>query len=203
MPTGDHFYELAAEQYFAFAGELHEVLMSVHDGQWQVWQGDYGALPGGCQFEPWAVYGYSFTATRTVQLTDVDGRALVQQTRDLLLSLGRTVDYTESPAAATGFNVTGSKGDLGTIRLSVKETTGEVRVRASTPCRHGSATELAPMVWADHLDLDFQGGRLLPATEGPDSVLLFYFPPDGPRYYDENWDPVDPQPLVTSPQRRP
>ena len=81
--------------------------------------------------------------------------------------------------------------------VSVIPTTGSLIVTADSDCAPGSADELGDMVFGGSEDM--ARWRWLPATEGPEWVPQFYFPPDGPVYYNEDGTPVDPQPVVTDP----
>ncbi|MGA7147728.1 MAG: hypothetical protein WBX17_04460 [Microbacterium sp.] len=193
-PQGDALYAAGEERYTAFATGLHDVLMTVHDQTWDVKQNDYGAAPISCPGSG----GYFFQALRRATPSDADATDLERRAREALEALDLEVT---SSVLGSGdrqeYNVVGVGGVFERVVVAIQVASGSVLVTAKSTCAPGSAPELGDLVFADSTARD--QWRLLPATEGPDSVPQFYFPPDGPVYYDEAGDPIQPQPVVTDP----
>ncbi len=193
-PEGDALYAAGAEAHSAFASGLHSVLMAVHEDTWAVRQNDYGAAPIPCD----DAEGYSFHSIREATLAGADADELTARAVSALESLDLEVT---SQVLGSGEReqraVVGVGGAFERLVVTVTPASGVVLVTATSACSPGSAHDLGRLVFAQSMARD--QWRLLPATEGPDSVPQFYFPADGPLYYDEAGDPIDPQPVVTEP----
>lgn len=193
-PEGDALYAAGAEQYGEFAGGLHSVLMAVHDDTWSVRESDYGAAPTTCS----GGEGYFFHAIREATPTGADADELESRATQALQALDLDVtSQVLGSGEAEQRSVVATGGAFDRLTITIHPANGVVLVTASSTCSDGSAAELGDLVFAQSTARD--QWRLLPATEGPDSVPQFYFPADGPLYYDEAGDPIDPQPVVTDP----
>lgn len=201
-PTGDDLYGTAADKYSAMAEGLHSVIMAVEPTDWAVDQGAHGAHPRSCQDDAGAD-GYFLNAVRTLALPDADVDALTASAVDAFASLGVEASVTTlGEGDAQERNIIGEGGFAQRTVVTIRTATGDIRVTTQTDCTPGSAHDLAALVFGEER-LPADPWRRLPATEGPDSVPQFYFPPDGPVYYDEAGTPVEPQPLVTDPPTAP
>jgi hypothetical protein len=199
-PTGDELYQSGADAYFPFAGDLHSVLMAVHDGDWAVDQGQHGALPVSCQRGP-DDFGYMIVAARSVVIDDVDAGTIIDSASAALDELGLDVSVSAFGSGDTEErNVVGTGGSLGRAAVTLRPASGLVRVTAQTACLEGSAFDLGVLVFGDD---KLDAGRRLPAFEGPGTVPQFYFPADGPLFYDEDGAPILPQPVVTEVPKAP
>lgn len=191
-PEGEALYTAGAERYDEFASGLHAVLMAVHEDTWAVRQKDFGAVPIACEDGK----GYSFHAIREATPTGVSADELQQRAERSLEELGLEVS-TEVFGSGEDEQraIVGTGGIFDQAAVTIRPATGVVLVTAGSTCGEGSAAELGDLVFAESTARD--QWRYLPATEGPASVPQFYFPSDGPVYYDEAGDPVDPQPVLT------
>ena len=190
----DGLYAAGREHHEEFATGLHDVLMAVDPDTWAVRQGDYGAAPVTCEGGD----GYFFHAIREATPQGADADELVRRTTEALDRLD--LDVTSEVLGAGDDEqraIVGVGAVFERLAVTIRPATGVVLVTASSVCGPGSAAALGDLVFAGSTARD--QWRLLPATEGPDSVPMFYFPPDGPVYYDAAGDPVDPQPVVADP----
>lgn len=193
-PGGDALYAAGAERYDEFAGGLHSVLMAVHADTWSVRERDYGAAPTTCS----GGEGYFFHAIREATPPNADADQLQSRAIQALEALDLDVTTQVFGAGdAEQRSVVATGGVFDRLTITIHPANGAVLVTASSACADGSAAELGDLVFAQSTARD--QWRLLPATEGPDTVAQFYFPADGPLYYDEAGDPIDPQPVVTDP----
>ncbi|MDD7930569.1 hypothetical protein [Microbacterium thalli] len=192
-------YAQARERFSAFAAGVHSVIMAIEPTEWSVVDGAYGAHPTGCQLGLSEEGGYRLVAVRGLELPGRDPLDVAAAASEALASLGIESDTTErGQADAREVTVVAEGGVAERTVVTIRPATGQVRVSSETECAPGSAHDLATEVFAEErLPADIW--RRLPATEGPSSVPQFFFPPDGPVYYDETGVPVQPQPLVTDP----
>lgn len=205
VPQGDDLYRDGEQRYLAMATTMHSVLMGVHEGEWTVPTGGYGAVPVGCTLGVGGDLGYRFSYRREATLPDMDGEAVSEAAtaafRDAGLS-GQAAAYGAGDAAE--WNLVAEDDDLGRVVVTIVPGESRVEVSADTPCAPGNAGELSRMVTDDEArGSDALTWRGLPAFEGPDSVPIFYFPVGSPVYFDEDGTPVEPQPVVTDPPKAP
>lgn len=201
-PEGDELYRQAAEQYFPLAEDMHGVIMAIHEGEWAVDQGAYGALGTSCQRGA-DEFGYFFDYARTVTLEGLDPQAVSATAASAFAELGLDPDVAVRGEGDGEEHVVIAEGErIGRAVVTIRPARDQIRVTARTPCAPGSAHEVTALVFGDERIPEGAALRM-PATEGPDSVPQFYFPADGPLYYDEDGTPVDPQPVVTDPPEAP
>lgn len=205
VPQRDALYRDGEQRYLAMATTMHTVLMGVHEGDWTVPTGGYGAVPIGCSLEGSGDLGYRFSYRREVTLPGMDGEtmsaAATAAFRDAGLK-GEAAGYGKGDAAE--WNLVAEDEALGRVVVTIVPGASRVEVSADTPCAPGNAGELSRMVTDDEArGSDTLTWRSLPATEGPDSVPLFYFPVGSPVYFNEDGSPVEPQPVVTAPPKAP
>ena len=201
-PEGEALYQRAAEQYFPLAEDMHDVIMAIHQGEWAVDQGGYGALGVSCQRGA-NEFGYFLNYVRIVTLENLDAEAMSATAAAAFSDLGLEPDAIVRGEGAGEEHVVIAEGErIGRAVVTIRPARNEIRVTARTSCVPGSAHDVTAMVFGEER-IPAHAARRLPATEGPDSVPQFYFPADGPVYYDENFTPVDPQPIVTEPPTAP
>ncbi|GAB3618692.1 hypothetical protein GCM10027416_32490 [Okibacterium endophyticum] len=195
-PQGDALYEEASEQYFPMAEDMHGVIMAIHEGEWTVDQGGYGAQGTSCQRGA-DEFGYMFNYVRVVTLEDLDAEALSAAAASAFDELGLTPAVTVRGEGEGEEHVVVAEGErIGRAVVTIRPAHDQVRVTARTECAPGSAHDVSALVFGEER-LPAGVSRRLPAFEGPDSVPQFYFPADGPVYYNEDGTPVVPQPVVT------
>jgi hypothetical protein len=193
--TGDALYQAAAGRYYGYAADMHLVLMAVHEGDWAVDQGAYGAAPSSCQIGA-DEFGYFFDYARTVTIEQVDAEALSAAAVAAFKELGLEIEVaTFGEGEAQEQNIVATGGNVGRAVVTIRPATGWVRVIARPECEPGVAADLSEMVFGG--DVDRGAALRVPATEGVDSIPQFYFPADGPLFYDEDGTPILPQPVVT------
>lgn len=205
VPEGDELYRDGEKRYLAMATTMHEVLMGVHEGDWEVPFGGYGAVPIACDLGL-SDDGYRFGYRRSVDLAAIDGEALSQLAVKAFEKVGlkpETAVYGEG-GDRPEWNVIAEDDVVGRAVVTIRPGESWVGVSADTPCSPGNAGDLSRMVTDDgNRGNDDQVWRTLPAIEGVDSVPQFYFPAGGPVYFNEDESLVDPQPLVTDPPKAP
>lgn len=196
-PAGDDAYATARDRYTAMANELHAVIMAIEPAEWTVDQGQYGAMPVGCQVGASADTGFFFSAVRTVELSDRDPQQIADAADAAFADLGVEAEVGSfGEGVAREVNVVGESDAARTV-VNIKPETGQVRVTSETVCEPGSTDEITTTMFGEELyPLDVW--RRMPATEGPASVPQFFFPADGQVFYEEDGTPVDPQPVVTT-----
>ncbi|MGF3057209.1 hypothetical protein [Microbacterium sp. YY-01] len=199
-PAADALYDAASARFHASFAVMHDVLMSVYEGTWQVDQGAYGADPSSCQIDG-DTFGHFFNYVRTVQLDDADPDGIEVAALAAFERHGFSTEVTRfGEGEREERNVIAEDPIVGRAVVTVYPATGSIRVTARTDCLPGSAAELSTMIFGT----DEHGSwRRVPATETPDAAPQFYFPPGGPEYYDRDGTPVDPQPVVSDPPVRP
>lgn len=197
-PEGHALYAAGAEVHERFSTGLHSVLMAVNEGTWAVQQKESGVVPILCSGEG----GFFFQAIRESTQLATDADELQQRATGALEALD--LDVT-TRVLGSGENeeraIVGVGGVFERVTVSIRPATGAALVTARSACADGDAGELAELVFAQSTDP--APWRLVPATEGPASAPQFYFPPDGPLYYDEAGNPLDPQPVNTNPPEAP
>jgi hypothetical protein len=195
QPAAD-VYTQAREQFTAMADELHTVIMAIEPTDWRVDQGQYGARPSGCQLGISSDTGYSFTAVRALELPGRDAADIAAAASEGFAELGIDAEAVERGSGdAREVTVVGESDAARTV-VVIRPVDGRVLVSSETACIAGSSSDILTTMFGEELYPD-DVWRRLPATEGPSSVPLFFFPPDGPVYYNEDGTPVEPQPLVT------
>lgn len=205
IPEGDELYREGEQRYLAMATTMHGILMRVHEGEWTVPTGGYGAIPIGCNLGAGGDFGYRFSYRREVTLPGLDRGAVSAAATEAFREAGLSAEPSEfGEGEAAEWNLVAEDDEHGRIVLTIAAGASRVEVAADTPCAPGNAAELSSMVTAD----DARGGdtltwRSLPAFEGPGSVPIFYFPAGSPEYFSEDGTPVDPQPVVTDPPTAP
>jgi len=203
VPEGDALYRDGEKRFLEMATRMHTVLMGIHEGLWTV--DEYGAIPGGCTIGFGGPDGYAFGYRRSVELPGMDPEAMsaaaVAAFREAGFD-GKPVTYGSGDAAE--WVVLADDETLGNVVATIRPKEGHVIVSVDTPCVPGDAGDLSYMVTDDgNRGSDPFTWRYFPATEGPESVPQFYFPADGPIYYNEDGTLVDPQPVVTDPPKAP
>lgn len=196
-PTGDALYGHASERYFPLATSMHEVIMAVHPGEWTVEKGGYGAIGVSCRTAT-GDSGYSLNYERSVTIDDLDAEAAARAAESAFAELGVVAQVTVRGSGDAEEHVVVAEDELvGRAVVTIRPAQGEVRVTARTECAPGDAHDLTAMVMGGGDRIDAEAARRLPATEGQESVPQFYFPTDGPVYFDEKGAPVEPQPVVS------
>ena len=205
IPEGDELYREGEQRYLAMATTMHGILMRVHEGEWTVPTGGYGAIPIGCTLGAGGDFGYRFSYRREVTLPGLDRRAVSAAATEAFREAGLSAEPSEfGEGEAAEWNLVAEDDEHGRIVLTIAAGASRVEVAADTPCAPGSAAELSSMVTADDTrGADALTWRSLPAFEGPDSVPIFSFPAGSPEYFSEDGTPVDPQPVVTDPPTAP
>jgi hypothetical protein len=195
QPAAD-LYTQAREQFTAMADELHTVIMAIEPTEWRVDQGQYGARPSGCQLGVSSETGYSFTAVRALELPDRDAAEIAAAASKGFAELGIDAETVERGSGdAREVTVVGESDAARTV-VVIRPLDGRVLVSGETACTAGASSDILTTMFGEELYPD-DVWRRLPATEGPLSVPQFFFPPDGPIYYNEDGTPVQPQPVVT------
>ncbi|KAA9084976.1 hypothetical protein [Microbacterium radiodurans] len=194
-PAAD-LYGQAREQYTAMAEQLHAVIMAIEPVEWRVDQGQYGARPSGCQLGVSSETGYSFSAVRALELPGRDPAQVAAAASEGFAELGVAAEVVERGSGdAREVTVVGESDAARTV-VVVRPADGRVLVSSETGCLPGSSSEILTTMFGEELYPD-DVWRRIPATEGPSSVPQFFFPADGPLYYEEDGTPTQPQPLVT------
>lgn len=197
--SGDSLYEQAAGQYFPLAEDMHEVIMAVHPGEWAVGTGGYGAVGVSCRLGSGGS-GYSLNYVRSVTTEIGDAAGLAATASSAFDALGHDAEVNVRGSGDAEQHVVVAEGErIGRAVVTISPARGEVRVTARTECAPGDAHELTAMVMGGGERIDRDAATRLPATEVPESVPQFYFPADGPVYFDADGTPVEPQPLITEP----
>lgn len=195
-PEGDELYAQAAEQYFPMAEDLHSVIMAIHEGEWAVDQGGYGAQGVSCQRGA-NEFGYMFNYARTVTIEGLDAEQLSDTAAMAFTELGASPEVTvRGDGDSREYSIVATSDRVGRAVVTIRPAREEVRVTARTECAPGSAHDLTALVLGEER-IPAGAAHRLPATETPDSLPQFYFPADGPLYYNEDDTPVVPQPVVT------
>lgn len=195
-PEGDELYAQAAEQYFPMAEDLHSVIMAIHEGEWTVEQGGYGAQGVSCQRGA-NEYGYMFSYVRTVTIEGLDAEQLSDTAAAAFTDVGASPEVAvRGDGDRREHSIVASSARMGRAVVTIRPARDEVRVSARTQCAPGSAHDLTALVLGSER-IPAGASRRLPATETPESLVQFYFPSDGPLYYNEDDTPVVPQPVVT------
>lgn len=205
VPEGAELYRGAEERYQTMATTMHSVLMGIHEGEWTVPTGGYGAVPVSCELGTGGGFGYRFSYRREVVLPDLDGKAVSTAAVDAFREAGLDGEAAAYGAGdASEWNLIAEDDERGRIVVTIAVGASRVEVSADTPCWPGNAGELSSMVTDDAARTDDPlTWRSLPATEGPESVPIFYFPSGSPVYFNEDGTPVEPQPVVTDPPDAP
>lgn len=192
--TGDALYRDGEKRYVAYSTVMHDVIMAVHDGEWNV--DTWGAAPISCDLDG-GQRGYTFSWVRELKSDDIDVDAVVQSARSAFADAGVDVsvaEYGEGDGAE--INVIGAGDPLGRGVVTIRPGRGVIRATATPGCFPGDAGDLSDMVF-DGLVYDTAWQRF-PAFEGPDWQPRFYFPEDGsPVYREADGTPVQPQPSPT------
>ena len=191
-PTGDALYVDAKPRYERFAETVHVALMAAHEGVWQVSEKEHGAAPFSCD----DFKGYEFSSGFSADVSVSEAAGSLDAADEALQGVGletRRQSFGSGEDREDQLLASGEGMEL--LVVSVIPTTGSVTVTASSECTRGDFYALGEMVFDGSADV--ARWQRLPATEGPEWVPQFYFPPDGPVYYNEDGTPVDPQPVVT------
>lgn len=197
-PTGDALYRDGEKHYVAYATAMHSVIMAIHEGDWTVDQGSFGASPIPCRIngEP---SGYTFSWSRLLEPEEpIDVDAVVEAAIAGFDEVGVTAKTsTLGEGDRQEVNVIGTGGDIGRGVVTIWPARNTIWVSATPGCIPGDAADLSDMVFGG--ELAYEGASLrFPAFEGPDWQPRFYFPEEGsPVYYNEDGTPVDPQPTQT------
>lgn len=205
VPEGDALYRDGEKRFMELATRMHTVLMGIHEGVWTIPVGGDGAVPGSCTIGFGGADGYAFSYRRTVDLPGMDPEAVSAAAVAAFREAGFDgTPTTYGSGESAEWNVIADDETLGNVVATIRPREGRVEVSADTPCVPGKAGDLSYMVTDDeHRGDGPSTWRYLPATEGPDSVPQFYFPADGPIYFNEDETPVEPQPVVTDPPKAP
>lgn len=198
VPTDDALYRDGEKHYVAYATAMHTVLMAIHDGEWIVDQGSFGASPIPCRIDG-QLSGYTFSWSRLWEQQDeIDVDAVVDAAIAGFDKVGISAEKsTLGEGERQEINVIGTGGDIGRGVVTVWPERNTVWVSATPGCFPGDAGALSDMVFGG--ELAYEGASLrFPAFEGPDWQPRFYFPEEGsPVYYNEDGTPIAPQPTQT------
>ncbi|WP_323986458.1 hypothetical protein [Microbacterium plantarum] len=187
-------YAQAEQRFTALATGVHSVIMAIEPAEWSVVDGAYGAHPTGCQSGLSEEGGYRLVAVRGIELPGRDPLEVAQAATGAFDALGIDSDTADrGQGDAREVTVVATGGIAERTVVTIRPATGQVRVSAETECAPGSAHDLAMQVFGEER-LPADVWRRLPAFDGPTSEPSFSFPPDGPLYYDESGNPVQPQP---------
>lgn len=202
-PEGDALYRDGEKRFLEMATRMHTVLMGIHEGPWTV--DEYGAIPHGCSIGFGGPGGFAFGYRRSVDLSDMDPDAVSAAAVVAFREAGfEASPVTYGSGDAAEWNVLAEDEGLGNVVATIRPKEGRVIVSVDTSCAPGNAGDLSYMVKdAANRGADPSTWRFFPATEGPDSVPQFYFPADGPIYFNEDGTLVEPQPVVTDPPKAP
>ncbi|PQZ49783.1 hypothetical protein CQ040_14770 [Microbacterium sp. MYb54] len=196
-PEGDALYRDGEKNYVAYSTVMHSVIMAIHEGEWVVDQGSFGASPIPCRING-EVSGYTFSWARVLEPTEeIDVDAVVAAATTAFEEAGveaSTATFGEGDRQEV--NVIGTGGDVGRGVVTIRPGRNQISASATPGCIPGDAADLSDMVFGGELS---EGESLrFPAFEGPDWQPRFYFPEGGsPVYYNEDGTPVDPQPTQT------
>lgn len=197
-PTGDELYRDGEKNYIAYATAMHTVIMAVHEGDWIVDQGSFGASPIPCRIGG-QVSGYTFSWSRLWEPTEkLDVDDVVAAASAAFDEVGASADTaTFGDGDRQEINVIGTGGDIGRGVVTIWPGRNTVWASATPGCMPGDAADLSDMVFGG--ELVYKGASLrFPAFEGPGWQPRFYFPEEGsPIYYNEDGTPIDPQPTQT------
>jgi hypothetical protein len=200
---GDALYQDGADRYFPLAKGMHSVLMSLHEGEWTIGDGGHGAMPTSCRADDGGA-GYFLDYVRALSTDISDPQQVSDTAARAFEKLGLTPDaYVLGDGDDAEWYVVAEGDPVGRAVVTIRPVRGEIDVTARTACTPGDSNELSGMVLDDAEVPDMDAWRRLPATEVPESVPQFYFPKDGPVYYNADRTPVQPQPLVTDPPKAP
>ncbi|GAA5205069.1 hypothetical protein GCM10025774_00890 [Microbacterium kyungheense] len=202
-PQGDALYQDGQQRFTAMWDAMHSVLMAVDDGEWEATAGGYGAGAGSCPNSGGSLDGYVFEYRRSAPLADRDPQQVSDDAVAAFKDLGldpETAVYGSGDRAQ--WNVIAEGDPVGRAVVTVEVDLQKILVTADTSCAPGSPWDLNGMVFDDPDMTGVDHWRRQPATEGADSVPMFYFPADGPLFWNEDGTPVEPQPVITDPPQR-
>ncbi|MCH1883387.1 hypothetical protein [Agrococcus sp. ARC_14] len=195
-PIGDALYRDGEQRYVSSATTMHSVIMAIHEGDWIVDQGSYGASPIPCRIDG-ALSGYAFSWARVLEPEVLDVEGAVAAATAAFEDAGMTAQTaTYGEGDRQEVNVIGEGGDVGRGVVTIRPAGHSIRASAATACFPGDASALSDMVFGGEV---YEGASLrLPAVEGVDWQPRFYFPEDtSPVYFTEDGTPIDPPPSVT------
>jgi len=195
-PTGDALYRDGEDRYLSYATTMHSVIMAIHDGEWKVDQGSWGASPIPCRREGGSD-GYAFSWARLLEQDAPDVDSIVAASSAAFEAAdmtATTTTYGEGDRQEVNVIATGGPVVRGVV--TIRPALGTIRVTAEPGCFPGDAAKLYDMVFAG---ISYPGLALrVPAFEGPDWQPRFYFPEDGsPVYWNEDGTPIEPPPAST------
>ena len=204
-PEGDALYRDGEKHYLAMASMMHDIIMDIHEGDWEIPFGGYGAVPGSCDQEL-VDDGYSFHYDRTVDMVDMDPQAISDLAVEAFKSAG--LDPATSIYGEGGdrpqWNIIAEDDSIGSIFVEIHPAEGWIGASVDSLCFPGNADDLGWMVTDDgNRSNDDAVWQTLPAFEGVNSLPQFYFPAGSPRYFNEDKSLVIPQPVVTDPPQAP
>lgn len=194
-PEGDELYHDGEKNYIAYATAMHTVIMAVHEGEWAVDQGSFGASPIPCRIDG-ELTGYTFGWSRVLQPEEeIDVDALVAAAEAGFGEVGITAETTTlGEGDRQEINVIGTGGDIGRGVVTIWPGRNTIWASATPGCFPGDAGDLSDMVFGGELVYDGASLRF-PAFEGSDWQPRFYFPEEGsPVYVNEDGTPIEPQP---------
>ena len=197
-PEGDALYRDGEKNYIAYATVMHSVIMAVHEGDWAVDQGSFGASPIPCRING-EVTGYTFSSVRVLEPEgEIDVDAVVAAATKAFEDAGvEAITARFGEGDRQEVNVIGTGGDVGRGVVTIRPGRNEISASATPGCIPGDAADLSDMVFGGQLVYDGAALRF-PAFEGPDWQPRFYFPEEGsPIYRNEDGTPIEPQPTTT------
>lgn len=201
VPEGEVLYQDGEQRFTAMWDAMHSVLMAVNEGEWHVPAGGYGASAGPC-LDSGSDDGYRMEYRRSWVSEDLDPQAISDAATAAFEALTLNPEqavYGSGDHAQ--WNVIAEGDPVGRAVVSVEVDLQTVLVSADLPCAPGNWQALNAMVFDDP-DMTTEAWRRQPAAEGPGSVPMFYFPADGPLFWNEDGTPVEPQPVITDPPQR-
>ncbi|CAH0215609.1 hypothetical protein SRABI76_02378 [Microbacterium oxydans] len=196
-PEGDELYRDGEKNYVAYATVMHSVIMAIHEGDWVVDQGAFGATPIPCRIGG-EVSGYTFSWVRVLEpAEEIDVDAVVAAATSAFEDAGvetETARFGEGERQEV--NVIGTGGDVGRGVVTIRPGRNQISASATPGCMPGDAADLSDMVFGE---LAYEGASLrFPAFEGPGWQPRFYFPKEGsPVYFNADGTPIEPQPTTT------
>ncbi|WP_292775521.1 hypothetical protein [Microbacterium sp. UBA6741] len=198
-PEGDALYRDGEKNYVAYSTVMHSVIMAIHEGDWAVDQGSFGASPIPCRIDG-DVSGYTFSWARVLEpAEEIDVEAVVAAATAAFEDAGVEASTTRfGEGDRQEVNIVGTGGDVGRGVVTIRPGRNQISATAMPGCIPGDAAALSDMVFGGELAYDGASLRF-PAFEGPNWQPRFYFPEEGsPVYYNEDGSPVEPQPTTTA-----
>lgn len=191
--TGDSLYREAEKHYVEYSTIMHSVIMAIHEGEWAVNHGSFGAAPVACQINS-TDRGYAFVWDRLLEPESLDVDAVIAQATDAFADAGLDVQTTRfGEGDREEINVMASGPGLERGAITIRPARNQIAATATHGCFEGDAIEVVDLVFGGEVYRD--ASLRYPAVEGPDWQPRFYFPEEGsPVYTNSDGTPIDPRP---------